>query len=219
MAKNTDRAEYRQLRDTIYTFMYYSNKPMAITEIILQFKSQKKSMVVEVLDDLVDKEKIFVKPFSRTKIYCLSQSMDYEIDETVYTDEIDQQQDQAVEDKCLRYLKWNYERHTRELSKLREEGRELDAEIGAYENELTMDELEKAICGMEAIVEKEDGAREGEVAISYEEFSKMRKKHAALRKEQNKLSATFRDIADRVSEGLGISRREFLEQAGIEEQP
>lgn len=216
MAGDSDRAEYRQLRDTIYTFMYYSNKPMTNTEILLQFKSQKKSVVEKVLEDLLAKDKISMKLFGKTRIYCLSQNMGFEIDEAAYTDEIDGDQDQTIDDKCLRYLKWNYERHTNEISRLREEGKDLDIEIGAYESELTVDELEKAICGMESVVEKE-GCVQEEVAISYEDFNKIKKKHGMLKREQNKLSTTFKDIADRVSEGLGVGTKEFLEQAGIEE--
>lgn len=208
------QAEYRQLRDIIYTFMYYSNKPMTGTEMALQFKNQKKSMVEKILEDLVAKEKITMRLFAKTRVYCLSQNMEFKIDDA-YTDEIDSQQDQTIEDKCLRYLKWNYERHAGELSRLREEGSELDAKVAVHENELSIEELERAICGMEDTIKRETSTHEE--TISYDEFGRMRKMHAALKKKQNKLATTLKDIADRVSEGMGISRREFLEQTGVDE--
>lgn len=217
---DSDKTEYRQLRDTIYTFMYYSNKPMILSELVLQFKNQKKSMVEQILDDLVSKEKIFMKVFGKaSKVYCLMQNMEYGIDESIYTDDIDEaniKKYTEIDDKCLRFLRWNYESKLAELGALKEECKGLDGEISLYENELSVEDLKKAIINMKSIVD-EDNQDEDEETVTYEEFNKKKKSHLLIKKELARRSGIVKDIADGVSEGLGMKRNEFLMNVGIEE--
>lgn len=211
-----ERAEYRQLRDTIYTFFYYSNKPVIANEVVLQFKSCKKATVQKILEDLVSKEKIFMRTIGKSKVYCLSQDMTFEIDESVYTDEIDRQQDQSIDDKVLRYLKWSHERHIAELNKLKEESKKLDQILNGYENQLSVDELKREIKDMKTIVmeHKEKGKSE---CVSYEEFNKKKKEYSNIKKELTKRNQIYKNIVDGICEGCGIKKKDLLRSVGLEE--
>jgi len=212
----SNRNDYRQLRDTVYTFFYYSNKPVAMTEIVLQFKGAKKPALQAVLDDLVAKEKIFSKDISRSKVYCLAQDMSYEIDHDIYTDEIDRTQDQTVEDKTQRYLKWCYDMQLAELNAAKEESRALDSCLSEYENQMSVEELRKAVKGMRAVV-KADDEKETEEKVSYEDFMKLKKVHGQLKKELEKRSRIFKEIVNGFCEGSGMSKSDLYANAGIED--
>lgn len=214
-SKEMDKDEYRQLRDTVYTFFYYSNKPLAASEILLQFKNHKKAIVEKVLADLVAKDKIFVKAPGKSKFYCLAQSMDYQIDDPEYTDEIDAAQDQTEEDKVLRFLKWKQERLAGQLRELVEESKELDARIGGFDNELSDEELRQRIESMQAAVSEAPEQTTTEVVCS-EEFEKLKKKHAQLQKEHASRLKIFKNIVGSISEGLEMKPSELLADAGVE---
>lgn len=214
MGSQNDKTEYRQVRDTVYTYFYYLNKPVSLPEILLQFKNNKKVTVQKVLDDLVSKDKIFMRLFGKSKVYCLTQDMSYSIDEC-YTDDIDREQNQEIEDKVLRYLKWNYERHSEELSKLKNECKELDAELKEFECQLTVEELKRAIKDMKEII-KEDKETEKEESVSFEEFNKKKKQLAAVKKESVKRMGIFKDVVDGICDGCGVKRKDFLKDAGVE---
>lgn len=216
MASQTDKSEFRQLRDTIYTFFYYSNKPVSITEIILQFKNNKKSMVEKVLEDLVNKKMIFFRIFGKSKIYCLAQEMSFEIDESIYTDDIDKTQDQSIEDKVLRYLKWNFERHSSELAQLKDKNKKLDTELSEYDNQMTTEELKRAIKDFKATIKEYEGRDKKEV-VSTVDFNKRKKEHAEIKKEFSKRSQLFKEIIDSLSEGLNKKRKELFKEIGLED--
>lgn len=215
MNSQTDKTEYRQLRDTIYTFFYYSNKPVILAEINLQFKNYKKTNVQKVLDDLVAKEKIFTKTIGKSKIYCLAQEMAFEIDEDLYTDEIDKAQDQTVDDKVIRYLQWNYAKHVDELNNIKNENKELDLELHEFEGQLSIEELRRAIEGMQETI-KEYSEEEKKEMISYKEFNDKKKDHALIKKELSKRTKIFKGIVEMVCDGCGIEKKDLLKNAGIE---
>ncbi|KAM0681055.1 PSMC3 interacting protein [Glugoides intestinalis] len=215
MGSQTDKTEYRQLRDTIYTFFYYSNKPVIISEINLQFKNYKKTNVQKVLDDLVTKEKIFFRTIGKSKVYCLSQEMSFEIDDNSYTDDIDKMQDQTVDDKLMRYLQWNYTNHVDELNKLKNENKELDLELTEFEGQLSIEELRRAIKGMKETIEEHSGEEKQEV-VGYEEFNNKKKEHTAIKKELSKRTKIFKGIIEMVCDGCGIEKKDLLQNAGVE---
>lgn len=214
MTSQNDKNEYRQVRDTIYTFFYYLNKPVGLAEIMLQFKNHKKATVQKVLDDLVAKNKIFMRLFGKSKIYCLTQDMSYSVDEC-YTEEIDREQNQEIEDKVLRFLKWNYERHSDELNTLRNESKELDSQLKEFECQLTVEELKRAIKDMKSVIEEDKGT-EKEESVSFEEFNKKKKQLTAVKKESAKRTGIFKDIVDGICDGCGVKKKDLLRDAGIE---
>ncbi|ELA41698.1 uncharacterized protein VICG_01202 [Vittaforma corneae ATCC 50505] len=183
---------------------------------MLQFKNCKKATVQKILDDLVSKGKIFMRTIGKSKVYCLTQDMTFEIDESIYTDEIDTKQDQTIDDKILRYLKWNYERHVAELIKLKEECKKLDQVLNGYENQLSIDELKRAIEKMKAIVKEYKGKGKQE-CVSYEEFNKKKKVCLNIKKELMKRTQIYKNIIDTICEGCGIKKKDFLRDVGIEE--
>lgn len=216
MASQSDKTEYRQLRDTIYTFFYYSNKPAINTEIYLQFKSHKKPMIDKVLEDLVEKKKIVMKLFGKSKIFYLSQDMSFEIDEKVYTDEIDDAQDKSIEDKTLRYLKWNTDQLLSTLSQLKDENKELDAVLNDFENQMSVEELKRGIKEMKAII-KEDEGMEKEEVVDPSDFEKVKKEHQLLKKELAKKLGLFKEIVESITDGLSIKKKDFIKTLGIDE--
>lgn len=217
MAKDDDKNDYRQLRDTIYTFMYYCNKPIIATELLLQFKGHKKAQVEKVLDDLVSKEKLFIKLFGKSKIYCLSQNMTFEIGND-YTDDIDKNQDQTVEDKVLRYLKWNYESKAKILSELKNENKMLNEELLTFENEMSVEELKNAIKEMKNTIKlDEQDQKDEETPVDPKEYAKIKKSHSTIKKELSNRNEIFKNIVDSICDGVGIKKKDFLRDAGIEE--
>lgn len=216
MTSQTDKSEFRQLRDTIYTFFYYSNKPVGVTEILLQFKNSKKAMVEKVLEDLVNKKMIFVKMFGKSKIYCLSQDMKFEIDENTYTDDIDKTQDQNIDDKVLRYLKWNLDRHSVQLTQLKEESKDLDLKLSVYENQMTTDELKRAIKDLKTVI-RDFESRDKVNAISPTDFNKRKKEHASVKKEFLKRSNLFKEMINSLCDGLNKKKKDLFKEIGLEE--
>lgn len=216
MTSQSDKSGFRQARDTIYTFFYYLNKPVGVSEIILQFKNYKKSMVEQVLDDLVAKNKIFFKMFGKSKIYCLTQNMNFEIDETVYTEEIDNAQDQTLDDKVLRYLKWNFERNSKELTDLKEESKRLDSQLSIYENQMSVEDLTRAIEDLKLGISEYEGQDKNEI-VDTADFNKRKKEHMVVKKELTKRSNIFKEMVDQLCDGLGKSKSVLFKEIGLEE--
>lgn len=215
--KEDEKNEYRQLRDTIYTFMYYCNKPIIGTELLLQFKGQKKATVEKVLDDLVAKEKLFLKLFGKSKIYCLSQSMEFTIGKE-YTDKIDSEQDQNIEYKTLRYLKWSFEENTKLLNELKIENKRLSEELAGFENEMSVEELKASIKEMNNLIKiDKENQKEGKVTVDPKEFAKIKKTHAIIKKENINRNSIFKNIVDSICDGTGIKKKDFLKDAGIDD--
>lgn len=210
----SSRNEYRQLRDIIYTFFYYSNKPVALSEIQLQFKGYKKATVLKVIDDLVEKKKIMAKAFGKSKIYCLSQNMTFNIDEE-YTDEIDAQQNQEIEDKTLRFIKWKYDNIMMKLEQVKKDSKLKEIEISQLESVMTEEEYERAISKMKAQI-KEFKNISVENMITADQFNQQKKLLASIKKECTKRKNIFNEIIDNVSEGMGCSKKAFLEDVGID---
>lgn len=219
MAKRTDQPtqqdEYRQQRDTIYTYFYYLNKPVIATEVALQFKEIKKATVQKILDDLVGKEKIFFRLLGKSKIYCLSQDMTFSIDENIYNDKIDKTQNQEIEDKTLRFLKWNYEQKIEELNLLKEENRKLDKSIEGFDNQLSVEELKGEISQMKKIVKEYDSLKKPEF-VSLEEFNDKKKTFLNLKKELLKRTGIFKNIVDGICEGCGLKKKDLFVELGID---
>lgn len=226
MGSQPDKSEYRQLRDTVYTFFYYSNKPVSANEVALQFKNCKKNNLQKVLDDLVAKDKIFFRTIGKSKIYCLFQDMQYQVDESVYTDHIDQaflkektendKNPELLDDKTLRYLRWCYENTLQKLNLLKEKSKSLDQSLVAFENQLSVEELKRAIKDMKEIIKEDSEEAKGEV-ISYELFNKKKKQHASVKKEATKRSKIFKEIVEMVCDGCGIKKKDLLNAAGVED--
>lgn len=209
------KAEYRQLRDTVYTFFYYSNKPVVMTEITLQFKGVKKPQLQAVLDDLVEKDKIFVRDIGKSKVYCLSQNMSYEIDEAIYTDVIDKTVDQTIDDKTLRYLKWCYDKQMEELGALKEESKRLDGILYGYENQMSVEELRRVVKDMRALISAHDSKGKVE-KVSYEVFSKQKKQYSEFKKVLDNRNKIFKEIVDVICDGSGMKKTELYKEADIE---
>lgn len=218
MSKEDDKSEFRQLRDLIYTFMYFCNKPVIISEIVLQFKSYKRSLIEKVLDDLAAKEMISLKLFGKSKIYCLSQKMEFEINEEEYTEEIDAEQDSKIEDKCLRYLKWNYERNSSKLKAAKEENKQLTDEIQSNENELSVEELKRAVSDMKSTVKDYENNEDKEITVSCDDFNKVKNKHQKLKKDLTERNLIYKNIVENISEALNLKRKQFLNTVGIDEE-
>lgn len=216
-AAGVDKTEFRQIRDTVYTFFYYSNKPVGVTEIVLQFKNHSKKMIESILDDLVAKKMIILKPFGKVKIYCLAQEMTFKLDEDIYTPEIDKEQDQSIEDKLLRYLKWNCDRHAKELAILKETNRSLDAKLAVYDNQMSVEELTRSIKDLKEFIKEYEGSDKKDT-ISAADFNRRKREHTLAKKEFTKRSNAFKEIVSGLCDGLGKSKAELLLDSGIEEE-
>ncbi|KAI5150653.1 26S proteasome regulatory subunit, ATPase 3, interacting protein [Enteropsectra breve] len=224
-SKDVSKEEYRQNRDTVYTYFYYANRPVALSEVVLQFKTIKKSVVEKILGDLVSKEKIMAKLLGKSKFYCLAQDMEYRIEEEEgYNDDIDAQMKEqngsssgkdGEDEKTLRYLRWKLNNLKEIRNVLWKENSALSEEITGYENELSVDELKHAIENMKKIVQENEGAEEIKV-VDENAMEQKRKEHAAIKKINSVRKKIFKEIVDGVSEGIGCKSKELMEDAGIE---
>jgi len=218
--KNTGRGEvksdeYRLLRDTIYTFFYYKNKPVGVTEIGLQFKSAKKAMIEAILEDLVDKGKIVCKTIKRLTVYYLTQDMAYTIDEDEYTDKIDAAQDQTIEDKTLRYLAWRHNKTVEKLSERKKEHKMLSDKLLIYRNQMTAEELRHALENMGKTIAHHEMQEKVET-VSAEEMKRAVDENALLKKQAIERKKLWNEILNSLSEGMGMSKSVLLENAGVE---
>ena len=206
---------YRDLRSTIYTFFYYSNRPVNGTEVMLQFKNHRKADVEQSLEDLVERGKIIKKIFSKSKFYCLAQDMEYEIDDPEYTDEADAKQDQNEEDKVLRFLRWKRTALSGALKELKQETAQLDEEIALLENQLSTEELKKAVDGMKRQLGKNGKMNEGKL-VTETEMENQAKEMGMLNKELVKRKRIFKEAVDALCDGLDISKQALYDEVGIE---
>lgn len=214
--KSKDEEDYRQLRDTMYTFLYYSNKPAHTTELTLQFNNYPKKSVERALESLVERHKIVCKMNNKTKLYYLTQNIKYTIDESEYTDDVDMAQNQEVDDKLVRFLMWKNSRVNNTLRALKEESAELDRQISGYECEMTSDELIRDIKKMRASLSSY-GEVDTESCVPQEEFQKTEKRLAELQKERQKRQKLFNEMVGTIADGLEMKKKELLENSGIDE--
>ena len=159
---------------------------------------------------------IFMKMFGKSKIYCLAQDMKFEVDESVYTDEIDKAQDQNIDDKVLRYLKWNLDLHNTQLTELKEESKILDSKLSVYENQMTVEELNRAIKDLKATIKEFENRDKVEV-VNPTEFAKRKKEHASVKKEFLKRSNLFKEMINSLCDGLNKKKKELFKEIGMEE--
>ncbi|KAI4290784.1 26S proteasome regulatory subunit, ATPase 3, interacting protein [Pancytospora philotis] len=214
-SKQADKDEWRELRNTVYTFFYYSNKPIGGTELSLQFKNQSKKNIDSVLDDLIEKGKIVLRPMGRSKLYYLAQNIEYGIDDPAYTDEVDAAQDQREEKKVLRYLRWRHEQMNAQMQALKRQNESLSAEIGAYNGAMSDLEVEKAIAEYRAVLE-ENAQFESIQCVDSDEFARRKKELEALRKEALVRQKMCKEMVNSISEGLEIKAAQLREDAGLE---
>lgn len=212
--KDDARAIYRQNRDTVYTFFYYLNKPVSSSELALQFKTMKKKELETILDDLIARDKIFLKLFGAKKFYCLSQNHEYAEDSS-YTDEIDDQQDKKITDRLMRFYIWKSRETSEKLKQLKEESREIDAQIAAFDNEMSMDELKREVERLEKFIASNGHLKDIEV-VDGAEFEAMKKKISVLQKENIKRRRIFKEIISAICEGSDYKESTLLEEAGID---
>lgn len=212
-----DKENYRQLRDIIYTFFYYSNKPVNMSEIVLQFRSYSKKLVESVIEDLVQKDKIFMKIIgSKTKIYCLKQEDNYEINcDLEYTDEIDAVQNQEVDDKSLRYLKWKNAQLKTKLVELKEESVDLDNKIAAFDNSMTIEEMKNEIEKMINCINSYCEISPCEF-IDEELFKNAKKEIAIYEKNYKQKKKIFKEMVGTIADGLEMKKKDLLIEIGIE---
>lgn len=214
-SKGLVKEEWRELRNTIYTFFYYSNKPIGSSEIVLQFKNQKKATVEKVLDDLVEKGKIVIKTAGRSKVYYLAQDMNYEITDPEYTDEVDAAQDQIEENKVVRFLKWKHRILNKELQDLKHECEQLDLQITAFDGEMSAAELTKAIPELEKYVEA-NREFESVECIDENDYNARKKELEAFKKKDIARRKMLKEMLCSIAEGLDIKVGDLKEDAGIE---
>lgn len=213
--KELTKEEYRELRDTVYTFFYYSNKPVNISELTTQFKNITKPRIEKILEDLVEKKKIFSKALGKQKYYCLVQDMTYTIDDPEYTDAVDAQQNQTVCDKELRFLRWKRANLLQTLKTLQLECSQLDEMIKVKEQELGTEDLIKAIEGMRAFIKKNGQVKELKL-VSEADAEKQNVNMNRLRKELQQRKRMLKEMIDMLCDGLDLKRSELLSEAGIE---
>lgn len=216
-AKPDSREAYRRLRDTVYTYFYYLNKPVHLPEILLQFKDQRPALVREVIEDLIGKGKIFEKLVSKSRIFCLSQEMEYAITDPEYTEEVDAAQDQTVDDPVLRFLRWRRARLASEAAALKEACRGFDSRLGGLDSELSTAELREANERMRLTL-AEAASVPTEELVPAEQVEDTQRRALAAQKELRIRTCIFKDVIGALSEKMDVSRRELMQLAGIEEE-
>lgn len=210
--------EYKTTRNELYTLFYYTNKPFIITELSLRFKDVGKKQLEKVLDDLEEKKLITIKLNGKTKVYVLNQDNLKYRDEENSTQEKENDKTTSQSSKkqfvTMSTLKKTQEVLTQKLSDVTLTNNQLSAEVAELSNELSTEMLRKKIQEFELFIQENIEFESVELADEAE-FETVSAKMGVYTKMESQRKKIIKEIVDTVSDGLGMKKKEFMEEAGI----
>ncbi|ORD94300.1 hypothetical protein ECANGB1_897 [Enterospora canceri] len=209
--------DYKTLRNQVYTLFYYSNKPFILTELNLQFKEARKTEIETICDDLTSKGLLTNKMNGKTKIWYLNQNkLNYGEKENLASTagSMDARKQSGV---SMGELEEVYEEVKEEFKITKEKGMELRNEINSLNNELSNVELEDEIEKMKVFI-TENKAYENVELVDEEEYKKHKTVQVKYRKMEAERKGILKNIINSVSEGMGKSKKEFMEEVGISKE-
>lgn len=235
-ATGTKDEAYRKVRDELYSYFYYSNKPVVMTELNLIFKDVSKKLLETICDDLEEKKVLSIKLNGKTKVYFLNQkSLSYIKENIEIENENNNTQGNITENtqgtmqkmscsvdvkkhrgKTLKELEEEWKIVEEQNKQLIEENIQLKEEKHAIGSALSDEEMQKEIEEFKEFLEENKKYTEIELADE--------KTFDSLKVEENLLKKTFifrkkifKNITETVSEGMNKKVKEFLEEVGLNE--
>lgn len=235
-ATGTKDEAYRKVRDELYSYFYYSNKPVVMTELNLIFKDVSKKLLETICDDLEEKKVLSIKLNGKTKVYFLNQkSLSYIKENIEIENENNNTQGNITENtqgtmqkmscsvdvkkhrgKTLKELEEEWKIVEEQNKQLIEENNQLKEEKHAIGSALSDEEMQKQTEEFKEFLEENKKYTEIELADE--------KTFDSLKVEENLLKKTFifrkkifKNITETVSEGMNKKVKEFLEEVGLNE--
>ena len=212
---------YKKTRNDLYTWFYYNNKPVIMTELNLLFKDAGKKMLETLCEDLESKKLISIKLNGKTKVYFLNQETLKYKNEGETVENASNKMSCSIDNKTVEYKTFE-ELQQKEIeisekyAEVLEINRGLLEEINMLSNALSDEEFIIKIEEFKKFLEENKEYASIETVIP-EEFDKLKDKEIKIKKIHGKRNKIFKNVVETVSEAMGIKKKIFLEEAGIEE--
>lgn len=219
-SSNKDEA-YKEQRNALYTYFYYANKPVIMTELNLLFKDTPKKTLEAICDDLEAKKLITIKLNGKTKVYFLNQ------ENMPYTDtngEVSQKENMQMtcsvdvknkHRKTFEEIEKENTEITAELERVMENNKKLKEEAHALGTALSDEQLREKIKEFKVFLDENKEFKDIEVADK-KEFDSLATKEQKFKKLFTERKKLFKNITETVSEGMNKKVKDFLEDVGIE---
>ncbi|OQS54788.1 hypothetical protein EHP00_1268 [Ecytonucleospora hepatopenaei] len=235
-ATGTKDEAYRKVRDELYSYFYYSNKPVVMTELNLIFKDVSKKLLETICDDLEEKKVLSIKLNGKTKVYFLNQkSLSYIKENIEIENENNNTQGNITENtqgtmqkmscsvdvkkhrgKTLKELEEEWKIVEEQNKQLIEENNQLKEEKHAIGSALSDEEMQKQTEEFKEFLEENKKYTEIELADE-KTFDSLKVEENLLKKTFISRKKIFKNITETVSEGMNKKVKEFLEEVGLNE--
>jgi len=188
----------------ILEYLNKQNRPYSATDILNNLhKEHGKTAVVKTLDSLAAEGKIKSKTYNKQTVYVADQSQLPHVDEA----EIQSMEKKTVEVSIC-------------LKQSVDECKELESELGALTSSLTTDDAKTELARLSAecqrMSQRLHGLKNNVNAVSPVERTAIVKAHTQYVNEWRKRKRLCNDIVNAILEGYPKSKRELLEEVGIE---
>jgi len=188
----------------ILEYLNKQNRPYSATDILNNLhKEHGKTAVVKALDSLAAEGKIRSKTYNKQTVYVADQSQLPCVDEA----EIQSMEKKTVEVSAC-------------LKQSLEECKQLESELAALTSSLTTDEAKKELIKLSAeceqMVQRLHGLKNHVNAVSPAERTAIVKAHTLYVSEWRKRKRLCNEIVNAILEGYPKSKKELLEEVGIE---
>ncbi|KAL7058732.1 hypothetical protein AAHC03_014051 [Spirometra sp. Aus1] len=191
-------------RTDVLGFMTRQNRPYSLNDIVAALQNTHgKAAISKAVDDLVNEDALYEKLNGKQKVFVIPQS-------TL----------PRPDDNELMAMDGQIESLTNTLKEIQESIKSAEAELKLVESSLSIDEARQENAKIEAEIEsvkKSIASLDSqEVQISPEDFTKAEKRCQSAVSEWKKRKRMAMEIIDAVAEGYPKSRRQMMEDMGVE---
>jgi 26S proteasome regulatory subunit, ATPase 3, interacting protein len=185
----------------VFQMMHRCNRPTAKSEIAASFKGVLGGAAIQAaLDALEESGKITAKVYGKSKVYLVDQRLFKEKDAD------------GIDEKIREYRE--------KCEALREEVKELNAEMQALDQLLSPRELEDRIAALEQRVRSNETRleelKDGRRVVSHKDMAAASKACARTLAIHKSMKKIFANLVDALCEGMDVKKAQLYEDAGIE---
>ncbi|KAL2101198.1 hypothetical protein ACEWY4_002959 [Coilia grayii] len=191
---------------TILSYLNEQNRPYSAQDVFGNLQKQHgfgKTAVVKAVEQLAQEGKIREKTYGKQKIYFADQAQFTDVSET----------DLKAMDTRISELSKQVQEVTQSCRQLESELKELNSSLTAEEMTSEIKELEEECASYEERLEKIKSATNH---VSPEERAEIYKSRNLYVKEWRKRKRMTLDMMDAILEGYPKSKKQFLEEVGVE---
>ena len=173
------------------------------------------------MEDLEEKQLVTIKEYNKKKIYYLNQA------KLSYNDDVNENSKENVENcgsmdqkttnlKTLQALELKCKQITEELTELKSNHDALNLKLKALSSQLSNEEIAGQIDQFKQFLHKNKSIKDCEI-VEAKEFNSRKDELNKFKKVLAARNKSFKSICDAISDLLGISKKQLLIDAGIEE--